>query len=900
MKKFTLVSILVSAFAAGLVFSPGLASAAENSSVPGCTSAGPYNTLTGQLCSSIPAANPSTLSNNSSSTLAISSITGPSAISAGGGYIGVYTVNASDSAGATLLYSVDWKDGNAVLPIQSSNIFSHAYMQSGRYAPVFTVTDSLGRNATGNFIVDVGSSSVLYGDVNGDGKIDCTDVNMITDAYLGKITLTADQKERADVNVDRNVNNSDALYLVQKYGLTSCAGGTSQPAGLPVISSLAGPSALTVNQIGAWTANASDSSGSRLSYTIDWGDGTAKYSANTASGQSIGFSHIYSTDGSFIITIIVANSAGQAAQKSLNVAVSYPFTGDPVISSIAGPSALAVSQTGTWTVSASDPLNGKLSYYFDWGDGYNAASYDSTFTHSYAKTGTYIIRILANSSSGKSVQKNSSVTVSSIASPPPPNYSIGDVNGDGKIDCADVNMILQAYAGTVTLTADQAKRADVDNNGSITHADASLLNQQYGLSCGTAPQTPAFGLSISGTNSNITANSDIGTATIGVAVSRTGGFTGGISLNFSANGSFNGYFYPSSISSNGVSSTLILGTEQGGVPTGTYTVTITGQSGTLTANASTTITVNPSVPPPPTCATPSVGTSNNVTGITSTSATGSGYITSQAGNCSVSVSGIVWSASQTPAYNAGSGQFAFVSGGQTVNGPASGLYSAGNMTGLSSGTTYYYRMYAYVPSLNTTIYGNTVNFTTAAGTPPPPSIGDVNGDGKIDCSDANMILQAATGTITLTPDQKMRADINGDGQIKADDASLLMQKNNLACGSSASASSFSASALYGFNNASSVSKNQPASPASGGKNSAASCSFSGATLWLGMHSSDVRCLQERLNAKGFTVAGTADGQETDYFGMNTFTALKNFQQSNGLSSDGVLGPKTQTALSYGN
>ena len=54
--------------------------------------------------------------------------------------------------------------------------------------------------------------------------------------------------------------------------------------------------------------------------------------------------------------------------------------------------------------------------------------------------------------------------------------------------------------------------------------------------------------------------------------------------------------------------------------------------------------------------------------------------------------------------------------------------------------------------------------------------GDVNGDGKIDSSDARMALQHEVGVGTLTPEQLKRADANGDGKVDSSDARLILQK----------------------------------------------------------------------------------------------------------------------------
>ncbi|MBU3969035.1 dockerin type I repeat-containing protein, partial [Patescibacteria group bacterium] len=58
-----------------------------------------------------------------------------------------------------------------------------------------------------------------------------------------------------------------------------------------------------------------------------------------------------------------------------------------------------------------------------------------------------------------------------------------DVNADGVINCTDVSMIQKSVVGTITLTADQKFRADVDGNGIVQSYDASLILQKYNLSC---------------------------------------------------------------------------------------------------------------------------------------------------------------------------------------------------------------------------------------------------------------------------------------------------------------------------------------------------------------------------------------------------------------------------------
>ena len=52
---------------------------------------------------------------------------------------------------------------------------------------------------------------------------------------------------------------------------------------------------------------------------------------------------------------------------------------------------------------------------------------------------------------------------------------MGDVNGDGKVDREDAEMIMGHLSGDAVLDSKQAKRADVDGDGKITYLDAMAV-----------------------------------------------------------------------------------------------------------------------------------------------------------------------------------------------------------------------------------------------------------------------------------------------------------------------------------------------------------------------------------------------------------------------------------------
>ena len=97
----------------------------------------------------------------------------------------------------------------------------------------------------------------------------------------------------------------------------------------------------------------------------------------------------------------------------------------PVISGFSGPTTLSVNQTGTWTINASDPENGSLSYSITWGDELVVASYSdgsaaraaftqaTTFTHAYSVAGTYTIVVVVRDDAGMETKTSATVRVGS-------------------------------------------------------------------------------------------------------------------------------------------------------------------------------------------------------------------------------------------------------------------------------------------------------------------------------------------------------------------------------------------------------------------------------------------------------------------------------------------------------
>ena len=60
-----------------------------------------------------------------------------------------------------------------------------------------------------------------------------------------------------------------------------------------------------------------------------------------------------------------------------------------------------------------------------------------------------------------------------------PQFQLGDINADGKINARDAKMALQDFTGKIKLTEDQKSRADVNADGKINARDAKLILQFF-------------------------------------------------------------------------------------------------------------------------------------------------------------------------------------------------------------------------------------------------------------------------------------------------------------------------------------------------------------------------------------------------------------------------------------
>ena len=135
----------------------------------------------------------------------------------------------------------------------------------------------------------------------------------------------------------------------------------------------------------------------------------------------------HTIDSSFYcsrVNLVAGCSEGQVEKAfTFDLTSSQPTNQPPVINGVTAPTALSVGEAGTWTVQASDPENGPLSYSVDWGDrainptspmGVIVNVQTSTFTHSYSAAGNYTVSFAVKDNVGQVAKTSTTVVVRSV------------------------------------------------------------------------------------------------------------------------------------------------------------------------------------------------------------------------------------------------------------------------------------------------------------------------------------------------------------------------------------------------------------------------------------------------------------------------------------------------------
>lgn len=326
----------------------------------------------------------------------ITSLVGPATL--GVQELGTWSVAVNSDA--TVDYAISWGDGTtggsggSVNASSYKNMsFTHAYSSAGTYTATFTLSNGSGISAVQSTTVRVSGSS--NGGSGGAGPLAVTSPNGGESWLRGSTQI---------------VRWTSPYYFRATYAdIKAIQYRPCQP-GMYCIASL--PASYTI----ARSISINQNSYSWRVGDAFWDDITRSSLQNIPDGQytiqicETGTSSCDESNAPF--TIFTSGNGGAGNQA-------------PVINGIDAPIALGVNQQGTWTVRASDPENGVLSYSVDWGDyqscptGYSCAAnaitsaiqQNSTFSHSYYYAGTYTVTFTVRDAFGLTAQSRVTVAV---------------------------------------------------------------------------------------------------------------------------------------------------------------------------------------------------------------------------------------------------------------------------------------------------------------------------------------------------------------------------------------------------------------------------------------------------------------------------------------------------------
>lgn len=149
----------------------------------------------------------------------------------------------------------------------------------------------------------------------------------------------------------------------------------------------------------------------------DAGDSIATYSWNfgdgyTGSGSTV--SHVYTTAGTYAVTLTVVDSRGKAsAPASRNVGVGSLTNAPPTASFTFGPASGTAPLTATFTSTSTDGEGPIATWDWNWGDG-TARGSTSQATHVFQSAGTFTVILTVTDSGGLSSSASNTIQVNPL------------------------------------------------------------------------------------------------------------------------------------------------------------------------------------------------------------------------------------------------------------------------------------------------------------------------------------------------------------------------------------------------------------------------------------------------------------------------------------------------------
>lgn len=155
-------------------------------------------------------------------------------------------------------------------------------------------------------------------------------------------------------------------------------------------------------------------------YRTGDGNGAGCVSGGSTYPEGYATTSIMNADGT---TDVIADARFMCRNGQWKVEGGLPGDNALTITSISGPTALAVGATGTWTVQVGTTSTSTLTYYVTWGDEdafsqilafgqvNETATSSPVFTHTYTRAGKFTARFGVRDANGRSARKSLAITI---------------------------------------------------------------------------------------------------------------------------------------------------------------------------------------------------------------------------------------------------------------------------------------------------------------------------------------------------------------------------------------------------------------------------------------------------------------------------------------------------------
>ena len=186
----------------------------------------------------------------------------------------------------------------------------------------------------------------------------------------------------------------------------------------PTVRASASPASGTAPLSVAFSADSTDSDGTVVGYSWEFGDGGTSSQRNPT--------HVYTAPGLYTARVTVRDDDGATASASVQVSVAaanQPPVANPSASPLSGHAPLSVAFLG----SGSDPDGSIAGFHWDFGDG--ATSSQQNPSHTYSSAGTYTAVLTVTDDKGATGSQSLQITVQPPNQPPTLDASAAPTKG---------------------------------------------------------------------------------------------------------------------------------------------------------------------------------------------------------------------------------------------------------------------------------------------------------------------------------------------------------------------------------------------------------------------------------------------------------------------------------------